>query len=94
MSGGFHCRVTVVEVTEAFLSEHGSLGTKNNIMFDFSTVVSSYVSISHIENIKLQQPCDKVASLTRLYQPYDIAKPCYKVAAILYLGKKLIHKKT
>ena len=54
VSGGIHCKVTVVEVTEASLSEHGSLGTKNNISnfgsVDFSTAVSSYVSIHFIIN--------------------------------------------
>ena len=31
VSGGFHCKVTVVEVTEPTSNEHGLLGTENNI---------------------------------------------------------------
>ena len=32
VSGGIHCKVTVVEVVEAIFSEHGSLGSKSNII--------------------------------------------------------------
>ena len=34
--GGIHCKVTEVEVTEGISNEHGSLGTKNNIISWYS----------------------------------------------------------
>ena len=56
VSGGSHCNVTELEVTETTSNEHGSLGTESNInimvvVSEFSIVVATYVCIYNFSDI-------------------------------------------